>query len=75
MSIPANAKTTTMMAIFKGSDGSIGYRRGSKYDLVMWINPQGSICIFCPFNNKGYCIYTSLFSFLENWIVLPNINQ
>lgn len=57
-----------IQATFQGSDGSVGYVKGVRYNLIVKdfsIKRQDS---------SGYTTYANLKTFLENWdniIVLP----
>lgn len=64
-------KTITVKAIFRGQDGSCGYRNSSEYTLtinhdndVFWIEKNNT---FKRRDSNGYCEYGSVISFLENW--------
>lgn len=57
---------------FIGRDGSLGYKKGQKYELTMVSNfADGSTTVFC--NNHLPCVYQSAYSFLENWTNIKHI--
>lgn len=64
---------TIVKAIFKGQDGSCGFKTGREYTLqitheikrylsIESINPPQSIGL-----ETHYCDYSSVISFLDNW--------
>lgn len=58
--------TTTIKAIFKGQDGSCGYKTNNEYTLSVHHHPDSYIKIEkVPFG--GWCDYGSMVSFLKNW--------
>lgn len=61
-------KTKTVIATFKGQDLSCGYRTGQLYELLLTEEKEGfSIrhTFGCP--DCSYCLYESVFAFLNNW--------
>jgi hypothetical protein len=56
----------TLRAVFHGKDGSLGYRRGNIYRLLLQ-KIDGSIKITCFENRSGTCVYSSERNFLFNW--------
>jgi hypothetical protein len=50
-------------AIFRGADGSLGYRNGIIYDLILIKNTVKL------WNGKQQCVYSNTQKFLENWEV------
>lgn len=53
-----------VLAKFKGSNGSLGYKTGQLYDLIL---SQNTIILH---NGEGKCIYESLEAFFKNWDIL-----
>lgn len=67
----------TMQARFIGQDGSLGYRTGHEYALV--VQEYGildrfffgvSLKIHRLYDNGGHCPYKSMKTFLQNWEVI-----
>lgn len=56
-------------ATFKGQNGSLGYIKGTQYELRMTHAKTGFICIQHTDvrNPSGYCQYESMIAFLRNW--------
>lgn len=69
-------KTSKIAAVFQGSDGSLGYRRGTLYHLNLQqeVKVHGysinTIFSISRKDGKGYCEYGSIHSFLDNWSVM-----
>lgn len=57
-------KKVKVKAIFKGLDGSCGYKTNREYTLVISHKTKGHIQIE---DDDGWCEYGSMVSFLENW--------
>lgn len=61
----------TITAKFKGEDGSMGFKNGSRYKLVVTslTRPLKHISIQSVgvLNTGGICVYSSAIKFLENW--------
>jgi hypothetical protein len=53
-------------AIFKGADDSLGYKFNMEYDLIIRNNSAGMIIIEKE-EGGGWCAYSSIITFLENW--------
>jgi hypothetical protein len=53
-------------AIFKGHNGSMGFIKNKKYNLVLDEYSNGSLLIN-DFNSIRFCIYESFIAFLNNW--------
>lgn len=51
---------------FLGTDGSLGYRTGSTYYIKIFNFPDGTVAIERT-DGTGYCIYSNVIRFLENW--------
>lgn len=51
-----------LYAIFVGADGSLGYRRGYVYELIVIDGLAVS-----RKDGSGQCLYGSLAAFLRNW--------
>lgn len=64
-------KQITVEATFKGLNGSLGYKTGTKYDLIITHKPKGNIVIQDAKEAMPNCEYQSIVSFMENW---DNIN-
>lgn len=54
-----------LKAIFKGTDGSLGYRHNVEYVLKVNILEDKSISIETEVGNK--CDYSSFIRFMDNW--------
>lgn len=70
-------KSSKIAAVFQGSDGSLGYRRGTLYHLNLQqeVNLKGNkintvFSISRVDTGKGICNYDSIHSFLDNWSVM-----
>ena len=63
-------------AIFKGQDGSCGYRKDKEYTLKLEHQSagRGLITITEPNENDGFCEYNSIIAFLRNWNNIRVIN-
>lgn len=59
-------KSKKVKAVFKGLDGSCGYRKGQSYLLTVSVLKNGNISIYGGGLTKE-CEYQSIISFLENW--------
>lgn len=53
-------------AIFKGLNNSCGYLTDKQYLLIVR-HKKGENIIIEDYNGGGYCEYSSIISFLENW--------
>lgn len=51
-------------ATFKGKDGSMGFRTGISYQLIVIKLLKGR---FAVYNSSKSCVYESIISFLNNW--------
>ncbi len=64
-------KTTKVKAVFKGQDGSCGYKNGMEYTLTVWQHSEGghrNIAIeLADKPDEGYCEYETIIGFLSNW--------
>jgi len=71
-------KSIKVKAIFKGQDGSCGYKHGQEYALTIWNQSKISnenIAIELSDNpDKNYCEYESIVSFLNNWDCVRHVN-
>ncbi len=61
-------KKKTIKAIFKGRDGSLGYKKDTEYTLII----KHSMCAYVEIENakklgEGKCQYDSVIGFLANW--------
>jgi len=73
--------TTKVKAIFKGQDGSVGYKNGQEYTLTVWQHPPSnnghhSYIVIERIPNHaegGYCEYETIGSFLSNWDCIRHI--
>ena len=54
-------------AIFKGKDGSCGYKTNCEYTLEIYHENNQYIQISKVNDVGGYCDYGSMISFLSNW--------
>ncbi len=57
-------------AIFKGSNGSLGYRTGRTYNLTVEVLPNNRILILpesAKPSNPSPCGYSNLSTFFNNW--------
>lgn len=54
-------------AIFRGQDGSCGYKTGKEYLLVIRHPKKGNIIIQKEIGITGECEYSSVIAFLNNW--------
>jgi hypothetical protein len=57
-------------AIFRGADGSLGYRTGRIYELYFYTHVGKIIIRHQTFEIRGRCPYNSLKLFLDNWEVM-----
>lgn len=70
-----NLKTTTLQNMkFIGEDGSLGYRKGLIYALrcrkdIEFENPV----VISRLDGTGYCPYSSIEAFNQNWRVIPGL--
>lgn len=64
-------KEITVEATFKGQNGSLGYKTGTKYDLMITHKKKGNIIIQDVKQAMPSCEYESIISFAANW---DNIN-
>ncbi len=64
-------KQITVEATFKGQNGSLGYKTGTKYDLMITHKKKGHIMMQDVKQSMPGCEYESIISFMENW---DNIN-
>ena len=64
-------KKKIIKAIFKGQDGSCGYRTNREYILTIWHHSESghrNIAIeLADKPDENYCEYESIVSFLNNW--------
>ncbi len=64
-------KTIKVKAVFKGQDGSCGYKHGTEYTLTVWHHSaDGNKNIAIELADKpdvNYCEYETIVSFLNNW--------
>lgn len=64
-------KRVIIKAIFKGQDGSCGYKHGMEYELTLWQHSESghrNLAIeLSDINLENYCEYGSVLSLLENW--------
>lgn len=60
---------TKVKAIFKGQDGSCGYKHDKEYTLIInhTNKGRGLINITSNSNKLGFCSYQSMPAFLLNW--------
>ncbi len=69
---------TIVSAIFTGEDGSLGYKRGDRYDLRIvalphpWLNYRGSQIQVMRLDMTGVCPYRNIVTFLQNWDHIDN---
>lgn len=59
-------RSRKVKAVFKGQDGSCGYKTNTEYSLVIRHKTESLIQIE-DVNGGGWCEYGSMISFLENW--------
>lgn len=50
--------------LFKGEDGSLGYRYNQWYDLIVYKDKKNTIS---RTDGTGYCEYETIYSFYDNW--------
>jgi hypothetical protein len=61
-------------ATFMGRDGSLGYRYGADYVLIVYPNPAPWTALAIGLrtvqegNPSGYCPYATFETFLQNWM-------
>lgn len=63
----------TILAKFKGENGSLGYTHNIDYVLnffIQVINRKPHICICRTDGSDGFCPYSSMKAFLANWEVI-----
>lgn len=65
-------RTRKIKAVFKGADGSCGYKTGNEYTLVVRHKTNEFIQIE-ETEGGGWCEYGSIISFLENWDNIKNV--
>jgi hypothetical protein len=67
MEVPPSGRTKTIKAIFKGEDGSKGFKHGMQYTLI--ISQKDNILIT---ESRGtmFCHYQSVVALLNNWDVI-----
>jgi hypothetical protein len=60
--------------VFRGTYGSLGYRKGKTYQLILkhlsamqQFTKNWEYEIEDANRGGGYCPYTNIFTFLENW--------
>ena len=61
-----------IFAKFTGEDGSLGYKNGTEYELVV---SRGDEIEIHRGNNAGICIYESLIAFFINWNNIRVLNK
>lgn len=54
-------------AVFRGSDGSRGFKTNYEYDLFVSHNINSNIKIESLYDYTLKCEYSSIITFLENW--------
>jgi len=64
-------KKIKVKAIFKGADGSCGYKHGMEYELTVWQHSEnGNRNIAIELADKpdeNYCEYETIIGFCNNW--------
>lgn len=64
-------KKKTIKAVFKGQNGSCGYKTNKEYRLTIWQHSESghrNIAIeLADKPDENYCEYESIVSFLNNW--------
>lgn len=71
----------TLIAIFRGQDGSLGYKKGNQYilhvtKLSAWERfKYGAEIVIEKKGGGGRCPYKDMFSFLSNWEVTAGPKQ
>ncbi len=69
-------KTKKIKAVFKGKNGSCGYKNGMEYKLRIWQHSEnGHRNIAIDLADKpdaNYCEYASVIAFLTNWDCIRN---
>lgn len=75
MPIISSPKTVEVKAIFKGRSGSCGYNRDQEYKLHLGHEEKDKINIYTIKGHEkdGYCEYSSMLTFLENWDNIRNV--
>jgi len=59
-------KKVIVKAIFKGQDGSCGYKHNSEYELTMW--QHNNVIEIERYNDdNGNCEYSTVLTFFDNW--------
>ncbi len=58
-------------ALFKGKDGSLGYRYNMWYDLIVYSNTN----TISRTDGTGYCEYGSIYAFYSNWSMIEENKQ
>jgi len=68
---------TKINAVFKGQDGSCGYKTNKEYQLKIKHTNRGRglISINSSSTDGGFCQYNSLMAFLRNWDNIRVINN
>ena len=59
-------KKIKVKAIFRGLNNSCGYKTNSEYVLIVH-HKKGENVQIETINNGGFCEYSSMLSFFENW--------
>ena len=59
-------------AIFKGQDGSCGYKTNHEYEIHVEHSMGTTITIHNQ-SGTGYCEYSSMIAFLNNWDCIRNM--
>ena len=65
------ANETWITATFKGEDGSLGFKKGEKYEINLRTKCNGSVSIYHHrpehLLDNQTCLYQSFRAFLLNW--------
>lgn len=70
--MPKISKLKKVKAVFKGLDGSCGYRNNYEYELQISVMPSGNISIYGSGTTLP-CEYDSMLTFLDNWDNIRNV--
>lgn len=63
-----------LVAIFKGEDGSLGYKTGEIYELYENVRTyQNCPVTIMRLDYTGFCPYGSHQKFLENWAIIKRV--
>jgi hypothetical protein len=62
--------TIKISARFTGAPGSLGYQSNKRYQLTVF---SGEKIIIRRKDDTGYCPYSSIITFLENWSDIKRI--